>query len=361
MTNWNQYRSGIELNRPLASGEWAYKNGGGVGEPNGETNPKYRIGKYEINTETFEVTDENGDVVYTGRTFLKAKNWAKTESKYNKEVVYENDNLEITRDAIGNLHFDFDRYRNTGWAFNTDDVGVAVSIIESSSMKKDDNLRNIEINSRQLRDSDRKEIIYWLSGGNKEWKFGDTYNKSFDETYDEILDDEALKIKKLIQKEKTIGGLIDLFDEYDTNYFIEYAQGQGSWGEYIFDEEYELEKQRDEELARYGVSENYAQEYAEDNYDNKSREEILNDLINYFEQEDIEYDENRINDIILETFKKIDEKTLSLFKHGGSVEISKSELEKLVGRKLNGWNDDNIFHNGKNYRKCYLKPHYKLI
>lgn len=278
-----------------------------------------KIGKYEINPETFEVKDENGDIVHKAQTLSRAKSWAKSESKHDKDVVYENNSLEITRDAIGNLHFDFDRRRNTGWAFDTDDVGTAVAIISHGSINNDEKLRNIEINSRQLRDSDREMIVYWLSGGNKEWRFGDTYNKSFDETYKEIFDDVALKIKKLMQKEKTIGGLIDLFQRYDVDYFINYAQQEGSWGEYVYDEDYEREKEMDEELAEYEDGEDYAKEYILDNYKYKNTEEILNDLINYFEQEDIEYDEDRINDIIKETFESIDKQTLSLFKRGGAV------------------------------------------
>ena len=321
---------------------------------------KMKIGKYQINTETFEVSDENGDIVYTGRTLLKAKKWANDTSKYDKDVVFEDNSLEITKDALGNLHFDFDRRRNTGWAFDTDDVGVAVAIITGSSFAKEEAIRNIEINSRQLRDSDRKQIVYWLSGGNKEWRFGETYNKSFDETYDEIFDDVALQIKKLMQKEKTIGGLIDLFKKYNTDYFIDYAQREGSWGEYVFDEDYEREKEMDEELVKYEDGEDYAKEYILDNYNYKSREEILNDLINHFEQEDIEYDEDRINDIIKETFESVDKQTLSLFRHGGGVEISKIQLENMVGKKLNGWNDDVVYYNGKKYQKCYLRPYYKV-
>ena len=89
---------------------------------------------------------------------------------------------------------------------------------------------------------------------------------------------------------------------------------------------------------------------------------------NHFEVENLDYDEDRIKDIIKEAFDNIDSKTLSIFEKnkkkyesGGAIEISKSELENIVGRKLNGWNDDNVYHNEKQYKKCYLKPYYKLI
>lgn len=307
-----------------------YKEGGSV--------DKIKIGKYEIDTNTFEVI-KNGEVEYKGRSLIKAKNFAKKESEYDTEEVYSEGSLEITRDANGNLHFDFDKGRRTGWAFDTNDVGVAAAIISRSSMKNMDKLRDIEISSKQLRDSDKSEFVYWLR-------------------------DEALKIKKLMQKEKTIGGLLDLFEYYNPNYFLEYAIDNGGYVEYVYDEDYEAEKAREEEMERYENAEDYAKEYSLNNYSYKNREEILNDLINYFEVENLDYDEDRIKDIIKENFDAVDKKTLSIFdkyKNGGAIEISKEELENMVGRKLNGWNDDSVYYNGKQYQKCYLKPYYKLI
>jgi len=47
---------------------------------------------------------------------------------------------------------------------------------------------------------------------------------------------------------------------------------------------------------------------------------------------------------------------------GGHIgrEVSKCELEDMVGRKLDGWNDDIIFYGGKKYEKCFLRPYYKV-
>ena len=44
---------------------------------------------------------------------------------------------------------------------------------------------------------------------------------------------------------------------------------------------------------------------------------------------------------------------------GGYIgEISKNELETMVGRKLDGWNDDEVVFEGKVFKKCYLRPYY---
>jgi hypothetical protein len=47
---------------------------------------------------------------------------------------------------------------------------------------------------------------------------------------------------------------------------------------------------------------------------------------------------------------------------GGHIgrEISKCELEDMVGRKLDGWNDDIVYYGGKKYEKCFLRPYYKV-
>jgi len=325
---------------------------------------KIKIGKYEIDTNTFEVL-KNGEVEYKAKRLRDAENYVKKESKYDKEDIYSDDNLQITRDANDNLSFNFEREGNI------DDVGVAAAIMSkiNSDIKISEKLRDIEIGSRQLRYSDKSDFVYYLSGGYAIWEHGDEYNKSFDETYEEVFKDEALKIKKLMQKEKTIGGLLDLFENYDYAFFLEYATTYGDYGEYVYDEDYEHEKAAEEaEMERYKDGEGYAKEYSLNNYIYKNKEEILNDLINHFEVENLDYDEDRIKDIIKEAFDNIDSKTLSIFEKnkkkyesGGAIEISKSELENIVGRKLNGWNDDNVYHNEKQYKKCYLKPYYKLI
>ena len=52
----------------------------------------------------------------------------------------------------------------------------------------------------------------------------------------------------------------------------------------------------------------------------------------------------------------------SIYAKGGHItsEISKCELEDMVGRKLDGWNDDIIYYGGRKYEKCFLRPHYKV-
>ena len=49
------------------------------------------------------------------------------------------------------------------------------------------------------------------------------------------------------------------------------------------------------------------------------------------------------------------------FEEGGYVEnIPTKTLESMIGRKLNGWNDDKVIFNGIVYKKCFMKPYYKI-
>jgi hypothetical protein len=49
------------------------------------------------------------------------------------------------------------------------------------------------------------------------------------------------------------------------------------------------------------------------------------------------------------------------FEEGGYVEnIPTETLEGMIGRKLNGWNDDKVIFNGIVYKKCFMKPYYKI-
>ena len=45
---------------------------------------------------------------------------------------------------------------------------------------------------------------------------------------------------------------------------------------------------------------------------------------------------------------------------GGEVTLTTEQVEKMLGRKLHWWKDDEVVVDGQLYKKCYLKPYYKL-
>ena len=68
-------------------------------------------------------------------------------------------------------------------------------------------------------------------------------------------------------------------------------------------------------------------------------------------------------DNILKEYKPFRKYQKDNYAKGGGVEysseISKQQLESMVGRSLNGWNDDVVYYEGNVYKKCFLRPYYK--
>ena len=120
--------------------------------------------------------------------------------------------LLIERRSDGTLDVDFDSNNSTGWRYSTDDIGEAVAIMINSKYKKNPKIREIAITPKQLKKSDEKTIVYWLSGGNKAWRFNQAdYKHSFDKTYDDLWEKDAKKIKKEIIKLKNIVEVMDFY------------------------------------------------------------------------------------------------------------------------------------------------------
>jgi hypothetical protein len=152
--------------------------------------------------------------------------------------------LLIERRSDGTLDVDFDSNNSTGWRYSTDDIGEAVAIMINSKYKKNPKIREIAITPKQLKKSDEKTIVYWLSGGNKAWRFNQAdYKHSFDKTYDDLWEKDAKKIKKEILKLKNIGEVMDFYyKEYlEYPHFYSDALENG----YVIDEE-------DEDYAKGG-------------------------------------------------------------------------------------------------------------
>jgi len=62
---------------------------------------------------------------------------------------------------------------------------------------------------------------------------------------------------------------------------------------------------------------------------------------------------------------KSDLPNTTMFKNGGDADgyvenIPTETLEAMIGRKLNGWNDDKVIFNGIVYKKCFMRPYYEI-
>jgi len=255
-----------------------------------------------------------------------------------KERVYLKQPLFIEKDADGFYSFDFDYGRTTGWAFDTDDIGVAICIMLGSEYATNEEIRALEINPRQLRNADRKDMLYWLSGGNRAWQYDSEYTENFDTIYDAIWKDEALRMKKAIVEFKTIGEVMDFLNQKykEDAYFLYDAQDKG----YYRNEEQEEMDREQEEMDRadeeYRKNDEYIESYAKEHYVNKDTSEVISELVSYFEENDIDYDYDRVKQLVYGYYKEMGDKTLNVFGKrkyalgGIAPKVSNSEARSKV-------------------------------
>jgi galactitol-specific phosphotransferase system IIB component len=78
-------------------------------------------------------------------------------------------------------------------------------------------------------------------------------------------------------------------------------------------------------------NEEYINEYAKDNYLNKTQSEVVSDLISHFEENDIEYNEDKVTEIVNNYYLSVGNQSLDLF----STKKGKKKMEQ--GGGVNGW------------------------
>lgn len=115
--------------------------------------------------------------------------------------------LKIERDDNGLLNFNFDA---NGWLFDTRDVGEGCSIILGSKYKNNVDLRKLTVTDLDKLNITPIESLYWLSGGNAHWKFGDG---DFEAVSADLHNSFNSQITEIIKKSNTLGDIIDGFDE----------------------------------------------------------------------------------------------------------------------------------------------------
>jgi hypothetical protein len=200
-----------------------------------------------------------------------------------------------------------------------------------SEYATNEEIRALEINPRQLRNADRKDMLYWLSGGNRAWQYDSEYTENFDTIYDAIWKDEALRMKKAIVEFKTIGEVMDFLNQKykEDAYFLVDAQDKG----YLRDEEQEEMDRADEE---YRKNDEYIESYAKEHYVNKDTSEVISELVSYFEENDIDYDYDRVEQLVYGYYKEMGDKTLNVFGKrkyalgGIAPKVSNSEARSKV-------------------------------
>ena len=80
---------------------------------------------------------------------------------------------------------------------------------------------------------------------------------------------------------------------------------------------------------KQGIKDNqeYIETYTQENYKNKSQDEIVEDIMNHFNKEGIDYSEKTIRRIVNESFEEVESTSGKLFAKGGSIDLA-NEIKK---------------------------------
>ena len=143
------------------------------------------------------------------------------------KVLFDEEPLRIEmKDGV--VNFDFDSRFKTGWSFDTNDVGEAAAIIRTSKFGENKAVTSIPVSKKQKEEINFFDIIYWLSGGNKEWRGGSFYTADYEVVYEKCFKKLfEQKLKDEVKGAKTIGDLIDIYNqrEFSWQNFAEEAMG----------------------------------------------------------------------------------------------------------------------------------------
>jgi hypothetical protein len=119
--------------------------------------------------------------------------------------VWESDLIKISQES-GNYYFEI-------ITETTSDIGEAVAIMMKLN-KYNDPVWELKINNVNLYNVEPSKSLYWLSGGDDEWRFGNEYKCQWHECYFKFGEEFGLSVISIIQKSKT---LKDIREEFIKN------------------------------------------------------------------------------------------------------------------------------------------------
>jgi hypothetical protein len=95
----------------------------------------------------------------------------------------------------------------------TSDIGEAIAIM--LQMKNwNDPVWNIKIDEINYYDIEPSKSLYWLSGGDKEWRFGEEYKCNWGECYLKFQEEFGILVYSIIKKSKTFKDIREGFIKY---------------------------------------------------------------------------------------------------------------------------------------------------
>lgn len=93
----------------------------------------------------------------------------------------------------------------------TTDISEAVAMMMSYQNKSVDKFWDLEIKDIDYYNIRPELAIYWLSGGDYEWKIMNNYKKTWDDSFLDLQEEFGITIISILKKSKTMGDIKDGF------------------------------------------------------------------------------------------------------------------------------------------------------
>ena len=121
------------------------------------------------------------------------------------KIIYDNNTIIISRE-VNEWFFEIGKETTT-------DLGEAVSLL-LRSCDENDQVWQIDINEINIDNTSPEKSLYWLTGGEKEWKSLEHYNRPWCDCYLDFQEEFGFLVVSIINKSKTLGDIRKHFIEY---------------------------------------------------------------------------------------------------------------------------------------------------
>lgn len=154
---------------------------------------------------------ENGTLVSIYNLIKDIKN-NQTEMKRKKVEVMRPNN--IWDSELIKISKDYNNYQFEIGNEITYDIGEAVAILMRMKYKWNDPVWDIKIEDLDYYNIDPSKTLYWLSGGDTEWRFGTEYKYEWHQCYLDYQEEFGIIVVSIIKKSKTFKDIRNGFLKY---------------------------------------------------------------------------------------------------------------------------------------------------
>lgn len=143
-----------------------------------------------------------------------ARHWDLYEDDYNgglpRVVLAEEVGLQIVRATDGRFRFDCNR-NDIGRALHTDDpVEATAAFMRSRTLMANAGIWDLPLLEEHLAACDISAVLYWLSGGDREWLFGVNYRVKWHTAEEHIVDEFGEHLLYCVGRARTMRELRDV-------------------------------------------------------------------------------------------------------------------------------------------------------